>query len=107
MFPANVFVIRPATPDDEPALRRLAYLDGHLPLEGRVLVGELDGLPAAAIGLDDKRLVSDPFRPAGHLRAHLRLRAAAFEAFERTPSVADRIRAGLRPRPARSRAGSY
>jgi len=96
MFAANAFVIRPARPDDEPALRRLAYLDSAVPLEGRILVGEIDEVPAAAISLDEERLVSDPFQRADVLRTHLRMRAAGIEAYERMPSLADRIRAAMR-----------
>jgi hypothetical protein len=103
MFSAAAFVIRSARPADEPALRRLAYLDSTDPLDGRILVGEIDQVPAAAISLDDERLVSDPFaRQADTLRVHLRMRAAGIHASERMPSLADRVRAAMRgERPAR------
>jgi hypothetical protein len=88
--PASPFVIRPAALSDEPALRRLAWLEGRLPLTGRILVAEIDGRPAAAISLDDQRVVADPFRASGYLRLHLRLRAT------------NRMVARLRPRAAGS-----
>jgi hypothetical protein len=96
MFSATAYVIRPARDEDEPALRRLAYLDSSEPLGGRILIGEIDGLPAAAISLDERRIVADPFQKSDALRVHLRLRAAGLEAYERMPSVGDRIRAALR-----------
>jgi hypothetical protein len=37
------------------------------------LIGDVDGVPAAAISLADGRVVADPFRPATGLTAHLRL----------------------------------
>lgn len=96
MFPANAHCIRLADPADAPMLRRLAYLDEQEPLAGRVLVGELDGLPAAALSIEERRIVADPFQASGQLRVPLRLRAAAIEAHERTPSVGERMLAALR-----------
>ena len=49
MFPTNAYVIRQATVDDQGALRRLAELDGRRPLSGPVLIGEIGGVPAAAV----------------------------------------------------------
>jgi hypothetical protein len=96
MFAANTYVIRPAGAADAPALRRLAYLDEARPLSGRILIGEIDRVPAAAISLDEQRTIADPFQRSGTVRAQLRLRAAALAAYERTPSLADRIRAAMR-----------
>jgi hypothetical protein len=97
MFAANTYVIRPARDADEPALRRLAFLDSAEPLIGRILIGEIDRVAAAAMSLDERRTIADPFQRSGALRAHLRLRAAALEAYERQPSLAERIRAAMRP----------
>jgi hypothetical protein len=96
MLPAPTYLTRAARPADAPTLRRLAYLDEQRPLTGRVLLGVIDGVPAAAISIDERRIVADPFQGSSALRVHLRLRAAALEAFERTPSLADRIRYALR-----------
>jgi hypothetical protein len=96
MFSATAYVIRPAREQDEPALRRLAYLDSADVLRGRILIGEIDRVPAAAISLDEQRIVADPFQRSDALRVHLRMRAAALLAYERMPSVSDRIRAALR-----------
>ena len=100
MYPANAYVIRLAGDADEADLERLAALDSEASLDHPVLIGEIDGVPAAAIALGDRRVVADPFRRTELLRSHLRLRAAAFDAHARRPAVADRIRAALRPQPA-------
>lgn len=97
MFPGNWYVIRAATDDDTADLLRLAQLDSATPLDGRVLIGELDGTPAAALSLADDRVVADPFRPTAQLRAYLRLRAQALRTYEETPLLRERIIAALRP----------
>ena len=99
MYPATTFSIRLAGDADEPALRDLAALDGRAPLEHPILIGEIDGEPAAALALDERRTIADPFRHTGLLLAHLRMRAAALDAHAHAPRVSDRIRAALAPRP--------
>ena len=64
-------------------------------LEHPILVGEIDGRVAAALDLDTGRAIADPFLRTANLRAHLRVRAAGFEASTSTPDVADRIRAAM------------
>jgi hypothetical protein len=98
MFPATVYVIRLAGDADEDALRALAQLDSAAPLEHPILLGELDGRPAAAIDLDTRRAISDPFKPTANLLSHLRVRAAALDAHARRPDVAERIRHAMRRR---------
>jgi hypothetical protein len=101
MLPANTYVIRPATDDDRQALRALAELDSqHHPLDGPVLVGEIDGRPAAAISLQDRRVIADPFLFTVQLRQVLRMRAAALHAREQTPSLPVRVRAAIGTVPA-------
>ena len=100
MFAANTYKFRLATEDDADALRRLAELDSRAPLAGRVLIGELAGSPAAALSLDDDRVVADPFRRTDHLVACMRIRAGAIRAHEATPSLAARMRAALPTRAA-------
>ena len=97
MYPANAYVIRRATDDDEVELRRLAELDGQRPLTGPALVGEIDGKPAAAVSAIDGRVISDPFQPTGVLRQVLRMRLSAMRSYARTPSLAERVRASLQP----------
>lgn len=96
MFSANAYVIRIATEDDAYALRQLAALDGQRELVGETLIGEIDGRPAAAISLTGGRAVADPFVPTSQLVALLRMRAASMRAYERTPSLRERMLAGVR-----------
>ena len=101
MFSSTAYKIRPAAEDDAPELRRLAALDSRPALTHPVLIGELDGAPAAALSLADGRLAADPFLPTGALAVHLRLRAGGVLAYDREPSLAARIRTALRPAAAR------
>ena len=96
MYPANVYVIRLAGDADEEALARLAELDSAAPLEHPILIGEISGRLAAAIDLDTRRVVADPFQPTAALLTHLRMRAGAVDAYAHRPDVADRIRAAMR-----------
>ena len=96
MFPANQHVIRLAGDADEAALERLAQLDSARPVQHPVLVAELHGRVAAALDLDEKRTIADPFQPTAHLRALLQVRASAYDAVASTPNVSDRIRAALK-----------
>ena len=98
MLAANTYKIRFVTEQDADALRRLADLDSQAPLAGRVLIGQIAGSPAAALSLDDDRVIADPFRRTDHLVACLRSRAGAMRAYEATPSLSERLRAALRPR---------
>jgi hypothetical protein len=95
MYPANNHVIRLAGDADEAALERLAQLDSARPLQHPILVAEIRGRVAAALDMDERRAIADPFQPTAILRAQLQARAAAFEAAARTPDVAERIRAAL------------
>ena len=88
-------LIRFATRHDSDWLRDLAELDSRKPLDGRVLVADLDGTPAAALSLDDGRVIADPFQRTDHLVANLRMRAGAIRAYEVTPSVRERVLAAL------------
>jgi hypothetical protein len=95
MYPANAYVIREATPADDDALRRLAELDSKEPLSGRVLIGEIQGEPAAAASISDGRIVSDPSRATHFLVPLMGMRARALRTFERKPSLPARLSAGL------------
>jgi hypothetical protein len=95
MYPANVYVIREATAADEDALRRLAELDNQKPLSGRVMIGEIEGKPAAAASISDGRIVSDPSRATHLLVPLVGMRARAQRTFERMPSLPARVSAGL------------
>jgi hypothetical protein len=86
MFSANTYKIRPATEIEGIALREL---------RGPVLIGELDGRPAAAMSVADGRTVTNPFQANAGLLAHLRMRAGALRAIEHVPSLRARIRAAV------------
>jgi hypothetical protein len=101
MFPSNAYNIRFAGDDDAHALRRLAELDSQRALTGRVLIAEDDGGAVAALSLDEHRAVADPFHHTGAPLSLLRMRANALEAYDRMPSLRERLLAGVRPaRPA-------
>jgi hypothetical protein len=91
MFPANAFRIYLASAQHSDALKSLA----GQPLEGRVLVGEIEGTPAAALSLVDGRVIADPARKTDRLVATLRMRASGIRAYEATPSLRQRLRAAL------------
>jgi hypothetical protein len=96
MFSATAYTIRLSTADDVPALRRLVEIDSQDPLTtGPVLVGEIDGKPEAALSLADGRVIANPFVPTAHLLTHIRMRAGALGAYQRTPSLPARMRAAL------------
>ena len=97
MLPANRYSIRRATAEDAAALARLAELDSQRPLTGRALIGLIDGRPAAAVSLEDGRALADPFRSTADLVVQLRVRCGAVAAYERTPSLRERLLAGLSP----------
>ena len=96
MYPANAHVIRRATDDDASTLVRLAQLDSQRPLGGNVLIGEIDGSAAAAISLNDNRLIADPFQRTAQLTQLLRMRATSLHAVAETPSLRDRMLGGVR-----------
>lgn len=68
-------LIRLARPEDREALTRLAELDSGRAPVGPALVAEVRGDIWAALSLDDRSAVADPFRPTGELVALLAERA--------------------------------
>src|SRR5689334_10891761 len=73
MLSANAFTIRPARKSDDPTLAWLAALSSRPAVARPALIGDIDGIPAAALSLVDGRVVADPFRPTSVLCADLRL----------------------------------
>lgn len=69
--------IRYAGPADAEALARLAALDEAPVPDGPMLVAEVDGALWAAVALDSKAALGDPFRPTAELVLELAQRAAA------------------------------
>ena len=92
MLPINAYTIRSASDKDHLALARLALLDSHRQLTGRIIVAEDDGEIIAARSLDDGRAIADPFKPSAIAALLLRSRAEALVAAERTPLLRDRLR---------------
>jgi hypothetical protein len=72
---ATDITIRLARPQDERAVADLSVLDSAERPRGDVLVAEVDGSLWAAVSLEDRQAVADPFRPSGDLVPLLRERA--------------------------------
>jgi hypothetical protein len=95
MFAADTYRIRFATEQDTDTLRHLAEGTSDQPLDGHILIGELDGVPTAALSLSDGRVIADSSARTGHLVANLRARATSAWAYSATPLLNDRLLAGL------------
>jgi len=78
--------IRRAGDADMPFLHDLAELDSRAPLQGPVLVALVEGRIWAAIGLDDDRVVADPFLPTAPAVELLELRGSQLRAAGGRPS---------------------
>jgi hypothetical protein len=74
--------IRRTSDNDLPLLRDLAKLDCALPIVGPALLADVNGRPWAALGLDDHRVIADPFLPTAAAVELLRLRARQLMAAE-------------------------
>jgi hypothetical protein len=72
--------IRPASPGDASALRRLAALADRRVPSGPLLLAEADGEPVVALSRLTGELISDPFRATADLVELLRLRAGQLHA---------------------------
>jgi hypothetical protein len=101
----SALTLRISGPGDGDALRRLAERDSARPLDGRALVAEVCGEPRAAICLETRRVVADPFEPTAAIIDLLRARADQLAQPSRTSigrgSGIRRRVAALLPRPAR------
>jgi hypothetical protein len=96
MLPASTYVVRQATASDEATLERIAALDGQRPLSGSVLLGEIDGKPAAAVSIDDGRVIADPFQLTAQLVLVITMRRRALRAYAEEPSLPARMQARVR-----------
>ena len=70
--PITIRGVLPEGADGE-RLNRLAAITGRRPPQGPVLLAEIDGHPVAAVGIFDRRAISDPARSGIALRLRLRL----------------------------------
>jgi hypothetical protein len=93
MLNANAFRIRRAQQSDAPTLAWLAALSSQPAVARPALIGDIDGIPAAAISLVDGRVVADPFRPTSALCADLRLHRSGWRARAGRDAVRQRVRA--------------
>lgn len=84
MTTTDSLTIRRAGAADALKLLELAELDSAAPLAGEVLLAEVDGDAWAAIELDSRRAVADPFRPTAAIVELLGLRAARLSAPRRS-----------------------
>ena len=96
MFSATAYVIRDARVADVPELVRLGWATEEDWPTGQILVGEIHGVVAAALAIDEHRAVTAAIPGAPYLLAHLRARAAGIPANKRTPSGAARSRERMR-----------
>ena len=71
--------LRLCTVHDDPALERLAALEGRPLPGGCLVVAEVDGKLVAAQPLDGGLPLGDPFYPTAHLLPLLRLRAVQIQ----------------------------
>lgn len=78
--PGGEITIRRAAPGDAATLHDLAGLDSRPLPPGPLLVGELDGRPAAALSIRDRSYVADPFQPTAGVVGLLAVRAAQLDA---------------------------
>jgi hypothetical protein len=96
---STAYVIYEATARDNVKLWYLSQLTGQPRLRDRVLIGDIQGVPAAAIAIADDRVVADHRRDTARLTQLLRSRAQDLRARERTPSPPVRgIRSAVRVR---------
>lgn len=83
--------LRLAVESEWRVLLRLAECDSADPLSGTVLVAEVDGEVLAALSVEERRAVANPFRRTAELVALLRVRATQLR------EHADGGRLGSRP----------
>jgi hypothetical protein len=72
----GTLTLRRATGADADSLDRLAELEEAAPLDGEVLVAELDGAVVAAVSVRDGRALADVFKPTAAIVRLLRDRRA-------------------------------
>ena len=81
--------IRPASPADLPAIRRVAERDSRPVPEGAILVAAVDGEIRAALSLSSSEAVADPFHPTAALVDLLSMQAR--EASRDRPGTRGRV----------------
>jgi|SRR6266536_2496385 len=71
----DTITIRRASPNDRPALERLAGRDSKALPDDDYLIAEVADEAWAAVGIRTGTLAADPFRPSRHVAELLRIRA--------------------------------
>ena len=80
----NEIVLRRAFPDDESQIALIAALDEENRPEGQLLLAEVDGRIVAAVSIDGRGSIADPFVPTVELVELLRDRARQLRSERRT-----------------------
>ncbi len=100
-YSTAAIVIRPGDADDTSAISRLASLDSATSNPpAPLLLAEVDGVLRAALSLQDRSAVADPFFPSAGLVELLRTRAAMLARTTHTDSSRGRRRRLTDARPA-------
>jgi hypothetical protein len=92
VYSANAYLIRDAGVEDVPELVRLGWATAESWPSGQILVGEIRGVVAAALAVDENRSLMATVPGAPSLLAQMHARAVGIRAYRQTPSLADRIR---------------
>ena len=95
MFHAHGFTVRRAQESDDATLAWLAARSSQPALRRPALIGDVDGMPAAAISLVDGRVTEDRFTPAAGLVRHLRLHRSGWRVHTRREATRRHLRAAL------------
>lgn len=90
-------VLRRPALHEAATVRQIALLDSTRPLQGEVMVAEVEGRIVAAVSLTDGRVVADPFVPSGPAAGMLRDHVDRLRGAESTSRRSPRVRR-LRPR---------
>jgi hypothetical protein len=81
--PSAALTIRHVGPADVEPLRTLAQLDSSRVPRGEILVADVGGELWAAVSVDDRETIADPFRPTREIVSLLRERARQLRRAER------------------------
>ena len=74
MTSTEQIVLRRAFPDDDNQINLIAALDEEARPDGELLVAEVDGKIVAAMSVDGRRSIADPFEPTAEVLHLLRSR---------------------------------
>lgn len=96
MFSTDSYLIRTALPADESLLLRISLLDSQSTIQLPAFIGEVNGVPAAAIEVETGRVAADPFVTTDMLLAHLRVRAVMVRPLYQPDRLVDRMRRSAR-----------